>query len=446
MSENGKAYFDTIVVGGGTSGVAAAMAAAEKGGSVLVIERGFSLGGAATAGQVTPRMATHVPGFMTHSLEMINEMAFGQRAGIRESWGSTRWFNPELMKTVYDGLLHEKNVRVLFGATFVGCTVSDGSINCLTAVASGKRLDFAAKTYIDSTGDALLAKSAGVFVESGDENGVNQNVTLRFSMSGVNIEKLRDFLRDGKSYVPMTGAFEFAYVSSQNDSELKPFFDEALEKDELTDADVLYIQAFINDCYGRGTVYFNCPEAPLCRHSVDPFELSGAVAACRASAVRLSEFFIKYFRGFENAFISSFADYPGIRDGYRIKGKYILTDDDYIESRKFESGIAQCAYPIDIHGAKKLNHPPRKDNDFFEIPFEALVTSAISNLIVTGRCISATFTAQSSIRIQEICIATGEAAGLAAAIANCGDKPVSSLDGKKIREAMQEYGTVFVER
>lgn len=238
-------------------------------------------------------------------------------------------------------------------------------------------------------------------------------------------------------------SFEFAFTWNHKDKQLYNIFTKAVEDGELTHDDALYIQAFFSPCYGNGVAYFNCPEAPLYNHTTNPFDVSKAVVHCRASAVRLVNFFRKHFGGFEHAFISSFAELAGVRDSNRIVGKYQLSNEDYTSSRKFADGIAQCAYPIDIHGAQSLHLKPHKPGDYFEVPYRCLITDEISNLIVAGRCISATYTAQSSIRIQQIGIATGEAAGLAAAYGKQNQIDANTIDGAIIRKKMIEYGTTF---
>ncbi len=436
-------HYDSIIIGGGTTGTAAAIAAAKKGCKTLIIEKNYALGGTSTLGQVTPRMSSHVDGFVTESFRAITDAALTYGWAHVSQSGNNRWFSPELMKVTLNRLVRESGAEVLFGGTLIDAETENGKIVKIRVKAIQEIYEFSADTFIDASGDALLAVAAGCKTECGDKDSSNQNITLRFCVSGVDTEKLKDYLRSIGEYVPEDTSFEFAFTWNHTDKKLYEIFTKAVEDGELTHADALYIQAFISPCYGAGFVYFNCPEAPLYNHSTNPFEVSKAVAYCRESAVRLLSFFKKHFGGFENAFISSFAELPGVRDGSRIIGKYQLSNEDYTSSRKFADGIAQCAYPIDIHGAKSLHLKPHKPGDYFEVPFRCMITDNVSNLIVAGRCVSATYTAQSSIRIQQICIAMGEAAGLAAAYAKEHQVPANEIDGAQIRKQMIEYGTTF---
>ena len=126
-------------------------------------------------------------------------------------------------------------------------------------------------------------------------------------------------------------------------------------------------------------------------------------------------FFIKRIPGFEKAYISKEASMLGVRESWRIRGKYRLDAEDYFEARHFSDAICRTAYPIDIHDVK-LNVSKKIARDaYYEIPYRALVTNEIENLIVAGRCISGSFAAQASFRIQPTCMSMGEAAGIAAA-------------------------------
>jgi hypothetical protein len=127
----------------------------------------------------------------------------------------------------------------------------------------------------------------------------------------------------------------------------------------------------------------------------------------------------------------------GIRESRRIVGEYVLTEEDHQSCRKFEDAVARNRYPIDIHlpaGGVELRKLP--ENDYHEIPYRCLLPKGIDNLLVAGRCVSATFAAQSSIRIQPVCRALGEAAGAAAAL--CANARIAprELPYEKLRQQL----------
>ena len=106
----------------------------------------------------------------------------------------------------------------------------------------------------------------------------------------------------------------------------------------------------------------------------------------------------------------------GIRESRRVVGEYCLTEQDHALARKFSDPIARNRYPVDIHLNKGIRHETYPPGEFHDIPYRCLVAKGIKNLWVAGRCSSADFVAQSAIRIQPVCRAMGEAAGIAAAL------------------------------
>ena len=127
----------------------------------------------------------------------------------------------------------------------------------------------------------------------------------------------------------------------------------------------------------------------------------------------MANYLIKHLPGFENAFISREAVMLGARESWRIKGKYYMVEDDYHNQSRFPDAVCRTAWFIDAHGEKVSEKLPK--GGFYEIPYRSLISDKISNLIVAGRCISASFILQASMRIQPTCASIGEAAGIAAA-------------------------------
>ena len=177
----------------------------------------------------------------------------------------------------------------------------------------------------------------------------------------------------------------------------------------------MYIQAFTIRSK-PGVMSMNCPEMPpLTFSSTDVVSKSKSVAFGRKMMRRLAAFFIHNIRGFEKAYISREASLVGVRESWRIHGKYYMEADDYLKARHFSDAVCRTAYPIDIHDVKLDLFEKLKRGQYYEIPYRALVTNEISNLLVAGRCASGSFAAQASFRIQPTCMSMGEAAGIAAA-------------------------------
>ena len=125
----------------------------------------------------------------------------------------------------------------------------------------------------------------------------------------------------------------------------------------------------------------------------------------------------------------------GIRESWRLEGEYILTEDDYTNQARFDDGIARGDWYIDVHSATKglFHQNTYHDGDYYEIPYRSLVCAAVPNLVTAGRCISATFLMQASIRILPTVIDIGQAAGTACVLSMRTGTPLQQLDGRTLR-------------
>ena len=209
-----------------------------------------------------------------------------------------------------------------------------------------------------------------------------------------------------------------------------------VETGEITQEEAEYMQAYT--IIGKnGVMSMNCPEIPVKFSATDPISYSKAVTFGRKMMRNIARYLINHLPGFENAFISREAVMLGARESWRIKGKYYLVEDDYHNQSKFHDAVCRTAWFIDAHGEKVSEKLPA--GAFYEIPYRALITDKISNLIVTGRCISASFILQASMRIQPTCISIGEAAGIAAAFALQNRIAPNQLDWAKVPAYKRSY-------
>ncbi len=447
QSESG---FDTVVVGGGTAGVMAAIAAAQSGKKVLIAERAYALGGSATLAQVTPLMTLRVDGVHNSSVSIRLQEKLEER-GYTWGWGASgikTMISPVMLRPVLEEMARDAGVRLLYGASFTGVCRERRTITAvlLQTVSGLMRVD--TPFVIDATGDALVAYESGCALETGnpEHGGDNQDMSLRFAVGGVDLAALRSQVRELCGWVPDNpDNLEIASVWDTGENELTPLFARAVEDGVLRYEDGAYFQAFTAKSYGDGVMYFNCPEAVRQHSAVDPFTVTDAVTECREAALRLFAFCKRYLRGFEHSTILSFSEIPGVRESRRLCGEYTLTLEDYNARRKFADGVAQTAYPVDMHQASGLEHPkPMERGEYFEVPYRCMVPREYNNMLVTGRCVSATFAAQSAIRIQLVCRALGEAAGIGAAMALDGNLPAGDVDGAAVRAEMIRRGGIFL--
>ena len=436
-----KAY-DVIVIGGGTAGSTAAIASAMEGVSTLIIERNTYLGGTASGGQVTPMMSDGVAGGLGDSYinRSIKKRLAKEGYSADDKCGNGGWFNTEMIKFTLEEIFTEYNGKILYNTEFIDTFVENNKITgILVHNKSGLQL-IKGKVFIDCSGDADVAFLSGVPCFSGDEIfHRNQAVSLRFMVGNINILKLKNFLQDiGEVDILEYPLVEIASLWSRI-SPLNNIFKKALENGDIQYSEGKYFQA-VSVPGMPGVMSFNCPEIPDIYDALNPESLSSALMTGRSMIKRLLYFLKSYIPGFEESYIMSVAEMPGIRESRRIKGKYILSEEDYKSRAKFDDYIARTAYPIDIHGTmddSKMDKPMER-GEYFEIPYRCLVTGELENLLVAGRCISSTFIAQSSIRIQPTCRAMGEAAGIAAAYCIKYNSKTNELDGSIVNTIMMK--------
>ena len=386
--------YDVIVVGGGTAGAIAAIAAAESGKDVLIVERGYSLGGSATMAQVTPFMTVRIGEYCNSYVSTRMQRILTENGYMTPPWpgASNTMFSPVTMASVLEDMCVGAGIDLHYGGTFVDVVKEGDTLKGLLVQTVSGLLMIEGAMFIDCTGDAQVAFASGCPYAAGDpeDDNNNQNMSLRFAVGDIDIPKVNQALYDLGDHTADPNS-KHCYMAMEwkwkgEEAPLTKLFKEGLENGELEWADGVYFQVFAAESYGDSVMYFNCPEAPHCRHTTDVFEVAQGVVDCRASAMRIHKFLKAHLGGFENSQIISFAQIPGIRESRRIEGEYLVTIDDYNDRRKFKDGIAQSAYPIDVHGKSELVHPRGfAPGEFFEIPYSALVPKTVNNLLVAGR-------------------------------------------------------------
>ncbi len=446
--------WDVIVLGGGTAGAIAGIAAARAGAKTLIVEALGSLGGSGTNAQVTPLMRNVSSGISLNQglTEDLKQRLFDRGDGATDANGNDNWFNPEGMKFVLERMLVEAGGEVLYHTHFVDVELEprDGLHQISSVIVHNKnglqRLH--AKAFIDATGDADVAVQAGVPFDAGEnETGLHQAMSLRFMLGGVDCDRLCAFLAKHGQAQESTKFMHFWMVWGKN-ATLEPLFRQGIEQGLLEERDGDYFQGF--SVPGQpGVISFNCPRLDAdINDGADAWTLSKAQVDGKLAIDRLWQFLRTTFSGCENSFIASYAPMVGVRETRRIRGEYILTLDDILECRTFPDAICRNHYPVDIHTPRgqKLYHerngdlPYFKPDAFHEIPFRALIPQNITNLLVPGRCASATFEAQSAIRVQQNCHSMGEAAGLAAAWMSLESIQARAVDSQALRAALRTQG------
>lgn len=415
--------FDVVVCGGGTAGASAAISAARLGAKTIVIEQMGSLGGTQSNGWVTPMMPNYVgPHKLSRgiNLEIIRAQTSVQPAGSIAHGDD--WYDPAMLALVLDRMAADAGVACLFNASVCGARRSGGRLESVKVTARGGPMLIEGRCFVDCTGDAELSMYAGAELMGGNQEGEHQPMTLRFTMGNVDLDALRS---ESGAYLRLNTQdyIETGYAEAK-DSVMGDLVRRAIEEGVLLEDDLGYFQFFSINGRPR-ELAFNAPRIsgldPL-----DPFQMSRAYQIGREKIYRIARFMKLFFGGCSDAYVSVIAPLMGIRESRRVVGEYILTEEDHAACRKFETVVARNRYPVDIHLKSGLDYRKFPPGEWHDIPYESIVVKGLDNLWVAGRCLSATFVAQSAVRIQPVCRALGEAAGAAAAIC--------ASDGIKARE------------
>ena len=428
--------YDVIVCGGGTAG---SVAAARHGAKTLIVEQLGSLGGSQTAALVMPMMGFStggrrlVTGINQEIIERCNDLP-GDNEGM--------FFNPELLKYVLEDMALQSGCELLYHTFISGVSMQDSRVTGVEVVNKSGKSTLTAHQVIDCTGDADVAVLAGAPYESGrKEDGLNQSASLRFTLGGVDWDALAVFLRDkgGIDAHPPRLSFGFA-KGGVGHSALGDLMQQAEDDGVFTAEEGGYIQFF--SIPGRpGELGFNCPRVTHI-NGAKAEDLTRVQIQGKKVIPKIIEFCKRYLEGFDNAYLAQTAPMVGIRESRRILGEYVLTADDFREARKFSDGIAKSCYPIDIHNPSgvgvSLERLPA--GEYQEIPYRCLVPLQVDNLLVAGRCISASFEAQAAIRIEATCRAMGEAAGVAAAMCAKHGVTPRNIDLAGLMQALREQG------
>jgi hypothetical protein len=406
------------------TGVAAAVAAARRGGQTLLIERYGCLGGMATVGLVNPWMfhyAWHcfdepgrevIAGIYQEILERLEWQ--GAVAKGKDVFPGNRAFDAETLKWTLDELCLESGVALRFHTWVNGLEKSGRAIEALTTTSKSGPERFASKIFVDATGDADVAASGGCGTVFGrEEDGKAQAMTLMFRLTDFEPEAEIDrtiFLKaveSGRLKLPgkTHGLLAFRYP-------------------------------------GRAVLTFNQNEV-VGRCGVDAAQLTEAEIEGRRAIRELVEFLRADVPGFAACRVEATGHHIGVRETRRIVGQYVLTVDDLLRCRRFEDTVACGAYPVDIHdpeGKAKIPMQGLKTGEYYDLPYRSLLPVEVDNLLVAGRCLSATHEAAAAVRVMPICTAMGQAAGEAAALSVRQGCSPTRLDSSHLRRNLLESG------
>lgn len=413
---------DVVVAGGGAAGIAAAVSAARAGASVILLERNGFLGGTMTATSLGGVCGLYSlidgkPVQIVHGFAEEIRDRLGRAGGTR---GALPWLQTAslpydlfIMKSILDDLAKTPRLTVLYQARLLEAGVEERRVRNVIVRGRGGLFAIRGHAFIDCTGDGELAEMAGAATDY--DRAALQFPTAMFRMGGVDTAVAMKVPRD----------------------EMHRLLERAVSDgyDLPRTAGGIYS---VRD----GIVHLNITKIKVNGRTpdpFDPFELSEAEYEGRRQACLYLDVFRRYVPGYTDAYVLDTGAELGIRETRRIVGRHILTGDDVLQERKFEDAIAVNCWPIEDHGGgRSTRWVWLSPGGYNHIPYSTLLPTGVDNLLVAGRCLSATHDAQAAIRVTANCFSTGQAAGLAAVRVGSGD--MASVDIKSLQSALKAGG------
>jgi FAD-dependent oxidoreductase family protein len=333
-------------------------------------------------------------------------------------------FDPEWFKLVALDLLDEAGVQFLFHA-FASGVLGDGKVKGAVFETKSGPLAIRAKVTVDCTGDADVAMQAGAPTEIGRADGLVQPMTLMFRIAEFQRAAFDAYVKENpKQWRGVHGLWDLVRKATEA-GDL-----------QLPREDILF---FATPYEGEVSVNSTRVTRVL---GTDVWDLSYAEWKSRQQMRQIAEFLRKYVPGFEEAYIVQSGVNVGVRETRRIIGDYQLNADDVLSARKFPDAVARGAYPVDIHNPKGSGTilkrlPP---GESYDIPLRCLLPREVDGLVVAGRCMSGTHEAHSSYRVMPIVMATGQAAGVCAALAAQRETFPRAVPVKEVQKELLRQG------
>jgi len=440
---------DVLVCGGGVSGIGAALGAARAGAKTMVIERNAFLGGAATAVIMN---TWNVP--VSRMTGVAREMALTlAERGEGNISGPTFPFDPEGFKQVSVDLLTQAGVEVL-NYTWIEDAIMEGSrIKGVIVQNKSGRQAILARTVVDATGDADVAAAAGAeYVLGREKDNKMRPMSVLFRLGGVDLAKVIEYCRSQpKEY--FTADPNFHIISPEKGLvRLSGFFhiaEKARAAGELPEQ--IHYLRFEGIDVARGIVTVNNSRV----YGVDgtnAWDISRADTEARLQNRQLKTVIRKYIPGFENAYVIDSSPTVGVRETRRVRGSYVLPQEDLIAQRTFDDSVVRVwrhmAAGRDWHKAEGGEGAPSDavyrtvttDLTWFEIPWRVFTPNRVEGMTVSGRVLSVTHDADMWTRGQYCCLVTGQIAGVGAALAAAQGITPAALDVRELQGALSQQG------
>ncbi len=429
------ASVDVCVVGAGSAGSSAAIAAARHGASVLLVDRLPFLGGTSTA-VLDTFYGFYTPGTQARKVvggigdDVIRALrALGPVIERPNTYGAGTGvtYLAEHLKVAWEQLVTSSGARVLLHTLLQAVEVHDGHVSSVVLATRSGLARVTASVFVDASGDADLCAFAGFGYETAGELDPAQTLTTTFRMANVDHARRRAISKAAFQELMAEAATSGEYDLPRREG-----------SDHITPVDGMIATVMTRlDSYRRD------PDGRIV-NATDPWFLTEAEMAGRRQALEYVRFLVDRVPGYEGASLVALGTQIGVRETRRVYGDARLTRDDVLSARSFDDPIGLCGAPIeDHHQGTDTAWEYLPDGEAVGIPYRTLVVRDASNVLVAGRCFSATHDAHASVRSMAQCMAMGQAAGTAAAQAVAGRRDPREIDVAALRDQLRADGAIL---
>ena len=418
--------YDVVVAGSGPAGICAAVAAAREGAKVALVERYGVVGGNLTTGYVGPILGMVGKGTMRD--ELVELLGVPENDMIGET-GRAHDF--EIAKIRLMQFVNHPNIDVYLQTTVTDVIKEGDTLKGIIATSGEGQFALLGKVTIDATGDGLVSYLAGATTEKGREDGLMQPVTLEFTIDGV----------DESKGVICIGDVDDVRLGDER------FLDYCKRLSLEGEIPERIAAVRLHPTTHSGQRQVNTTQV----NGIDMTRVDHIFKAdleLREQILTLLDFFHKHIPGYENCRIISSGTTTGVRETRRVIGDYIITAEEMAAGCRFDDVIVHRAeFIVDIHNPEGSGQAEEHIQycDPYDLPYRCFTPKGIENLYTAGRCISGTHRAHASYRVMSICMAMGEAVGVAAAMcAENGCTPrnlnVKELQNRLTNKGIELYG------
>jgi hypothetical protein len=442
---------DVVVVGGGTAGVTAALAAAKNGAKTILVEQLGHLGGTLLCGGLALHGIYNNYAF-SPGLEKVQvvgglpEMLIQRLVEGGGSFGHVETeinfesepdipvADPVILQQVCFDLMREFDVRLFTRTWFADALVESNTLYGIVVESKAGRGAILAKAFVDCTGDGDLAARAGVPFIQDTQLERRYPTGLIFGLGGV------DLLRACRAGLEGDYVYRLTRVNKDTPDEIVSILTLSLSKVPGWEEELAPwgIRGAVFGSTRNDVVHYVNSVNTMPGDNLDPEEALQTELELWDKTFALTAFLQRHVPGFEHAFITQFAPLLGARQTRAIECEYEITFDDIRECRSFPDEVARYAY----NEPQRIEFQP-KDGGSYGIPYRALIPRRIDQLLVAGRMITADMRAHQSTRQTTNCMARGEAAGTAAALAARQGVLPRNLDIKMLQDTLLQNGAIL---